>query len=323
MKTKIKIISLISLSLAFFSCEENITSDFYPDNTNVSGLGGYITVKEKSIAYTIGNGSTFQYKNSFSASQAGEIKISKVNIYKSYLNTKGTADEVDDELSNEILFKTINVPLNNNSDNVVVPFSFTYPELVEGLKINGISVAPLDTGLNIGDSFKLRYEQLRSDGKTVQSSSASNTTKVSVGTRLAGKYKCNVGIYYRIGVLSASSGAVNWPAETIIESVDATTYKIVGRMGLFPPTATDPNNILFLVNGSVLTYSPLQTTGNDQPFITCTSSPGNFNPEVLCGSSNKVELDLVGGKDKIFMTFGYLSPSGPRVFYQELEKIVE
>ena len=319
MKNKLNIILLLSLSLAIFSCEENIKSDFYPENINVGGL---ITVKESSIAYTIGNGTTFQYKNSFSASQAGEIKTNKVNIYKRYLNTKGTASEADDLESNEILFRTIDVPLNDNSDNVVVPFTFTYPELVTGLKINGLDVAPLDTALNIGDSFQLRYEQLRSDGKVVQSASI-NSTKISVGTRLAGKYKTNVGIYYRIGVLSPSSGAVNWPAETIIESVDATTYKIVGRMGLFGPTATDPNNILFLVNGSVLTYSPLQATGNDQPFITCTSSPGNFNPEVFCGTSNKVELDLVTGKDKIYMTFGYLSPSGPRVFYQVLEKIVE
>lgn len=311
----IKNITFIIIALfAFVSCEEK--GDFLTENKNVGGL---IQPKKNLIGYTIGNGDTFEYKNTISVNQSGNIKVNKILIYKYFSDSRGTADDTDDRKSNEILLKTLEVP--SNEQLVTVPYAVTYPELISGLQINGTALPLNDTNLFIGDFFSLRYEQVRSDGKTVESSRASVAiTKVAVGTRLAGAYKTIEAAYYRIGVLTAT--APNWPAQTIIESVDATNYKIVNRFGQFGPTATDPNNIRFIVNGSTVSYSPLQTTGNDQPFITCQSSPSNFNPEVFCGASNKVVLDNVTGKDKIYMTFGYLSPSGPRVFYQVLEKIV-
>jgi hypothetical protein len=309
------LITFLSLSFFISSCEEK--GDFLTENKNVGGL---ITPSKNLVGYTIGNGNDFKYENVIKVNQAGDIKVTKVSIFKYFVNTKGTPETTDDVVSNEKLLKTIDIPA--NSQNVNVPFSVTYNELIKDLTINGSPLSNDDSKLFIGDFFSLRYEQLRSDGITVESPrSATSITKVAVGTRLAGAYKCIEAAYYRIGVLTATASA--WPAQTIIESVDATTYKIVGRFGQFPPSATDPNNILFIVNGSAISYSPLQTTGNDQPFITCGSSPANFNPEVNCVTSNKVELDLVGGKDKLYMTFGYLSPSGPRVFYQVLEKIVE
>ena len=45
---------------------------------------------------------------------------------------------------------------------------------------------------------------------------------------------------------------------------------------------------------------------------------------VNCGNSNFVTRDNVNGKDKLTMSFGYLNAStGPREFYQVMEKIVE
>lgn len=45
---------------------------------------------------------------------------------------------------------------------------------------------------------------------------------------------------------------------------------------------------------------------------------------VNCGNSNFVVRDNVDGKDKLYMSFGYYTTgSGPREFYQVMEKIVE
>ena len=310
----IKLFTFVAaIFVAMVSCEEK--GDFLTENKNVGGL---ISPLNQAITYVIGNGNTFEYKESLNINQSGPLQVTKIYIYKSFVSKKGTIDEADDVTSNEVLFRTYDVP--TNSQNVNIPFSVNYTQLIAGLTVSGLPISPLDTNLFIGDAFTLRYEQLRSDGKTVESSRASSAiTKLSIGTRLAGKYKAIQALYYRIGVPTATE--TSWPAETIVESVDATNYKIVERFGFFPPTLTDKNNIKFIVTGSNISYSPSQTTGNDQPFITCGSNPSSFNAEVNCGTSNKVVLDNVNLKDRLYMTFGYLSPSGPRVFYQVLEKI--
>ena len=302
-----------AIAIALVSCEEK--GDILIDNQNVGGL---ISPVNKAITYVIGNGDTFAYNEILNVNQSGPLQVTKIYIYKSFVNKKGTIDEADDITSNEVLFRTYDVP--TNSQNVNISFSVNYTQLISGLTVSGLPISSVDTNLFIGDAFTLRYEQLRSDGKTVESSRASNAiTKLSIGTRLAGKYKTIEAVYYRIGLLNTTT--TSWPAEIVVESVDATNYKIVERFGFFPPTLTDKNNIRFIVNGNNITYSPSQVTGNDQPFITCGSSPSNFNAEVNCGTSNKVVFDNVNQKDRLYMTFGYLSPSGPRVFYQVLEKI--
>ncbi len=303
-----------------FSCEKD--SDSLTGNKNIGGL---LTIQKRLVSYVIGDGTGTEYKNSFSSYQ-GEIKVTKVNIYKNFVDTNGTAVETDDVKSNEVLLRTIDVPTVDQFTKV--EYGLTYLQLIQGLTVAGVPMSSDDTTLNIGDYFTLRYESITSDGKVVQNSLATASTKVAVGTRLAGTYRCLEGIYYRIGVLNSGTSA--WPAETIIESVDATTYRVVNRFGLFGPSATPPpddNTWYFKVVGNTISYPAQEPdgstaqTGNGQPFITCQSNPASFNPEVNCGNSNFVILDNVnGGKDKLHMTFGYLSPSGPRVFYQVLEK---
>ncbi len=314
----IKILSLLFIfTFTFMSCEKD--SDSLTGNEN---KGGLLTIKKKLVSYVIGDGTSLEYSNSFSSFQ-GDIKVTKVNIYKSFLNTNGTPIETDDTTSNEILLRSIEVP--TVEQYTTVDYNVTYLQLAEGLSVGGVPLSTDDTNLNIGDYFTLRYESITSDGKIVKNSLTTASTKVAVGTRLAGTYKCLEGIYYRIGVLTA--GTADWPAETIIESVDATTYRVVNRFGFFPAAANDDNTWYFKVVGNTISYSGQEPdgstaqTGNGQPFITCDSHPDRFNPEVNCGNSNFVVLDNVnGGKDKLYMTFGYLSPSGPRVFYQVLEK---
>ncbi|WP_310555902.1 hypothetical protein [Flavobacterium sp.] len=302
------------------SCERE-KGDYLTGNKNVGGLIG---VNKQLVAYTIGNGTTFQYENVITADQSGIVKVLKVNVYKSYTDTQGTADPADDLVSNEALLKTIDLP--SNSASVVVPFGVTYPELIQGLTIAGAPVAPVDTDLNIGDFFTLRYEQLRSDGVLVESA-GTLSTKVAVGTRLAGSYKCINYAYYRLGVLSPVTFA---QIPTInIESVDATTYKVVRQFGQFGPTATDQNNWFFTVIGNNITYPANDAggagqTGNDQPFATCATNAADFAILGNCATSNVVVLDNVAGKDKLFMNFGYITGTGavgPRVFTWTLEKL--
>jgi hypothetical protein len=314
----IKILSLLFIfTFTFMSCEED--NDSLTGNENIGGL---LTIEKKLVSYVIGDGTSLEYKNTFSAYQ-GEIKVTKVNIYKKFNDTNGTPIVTDDKESNEVLLRTIDVPTIDQFTNV--EYSVTYLQLIEGLNVNGVPMSSDDTNLNIGDYFTLRYESFTSDGKVVQNSLSTASTKVAAGTRLAGTYKCLDALYYRIGVLTADTSA--WPAETIIESVDATTYRVVERFGYFPAAANDDNTWYFKVVGNTISYPAQEPdgstaqTGNGQPFITCESNPASFNTEVNCGNSNYVVLDNVnGGKDKLYMTFGYLSPNGPRVFYQVLEK---
>ena len=225
----IKLFTFVAaIVVALVSCEEK--GDFLTENKNVGGL---ITPITKAITYVIGNGNTFEYDETLNINQSGALQVTKIYIYKSFVSKKGTIDEADDVTSNEVLFRTYDVP--TNSQNVNIPFSVNYTQLIDGLSVSGLPISPLDTNLFIGDAFTLRYEQLRSDGKTVESSRASSAiTKLSIGTRLAGKYKTIQALYYRIGVPFATE--TSWPAEIIVESVDATNYKIVERFGFFPPT---------------------------------------------------------------------------------------
>lgn len=199
--------------------------------------------------------------------------------------------------------------------------TFTYPELIEGLTIGGNPLPSSDSTLQIGESWSLVFVSTTSEGKVHE-----NVTKakVAVGTRFAGTYRCLVGAYYRLGVLSASGG--DWPGSTTIESVDETTYKVVEYFGIF-----SGNEYFFNMDvNDVITYPANKPDGtpqlgNGQPFITCSTNPSDFAAvSIDCtSSSNRGVRDNVDGKDKLFMSYGYFTTgSGPRVFYHELEKIV-
>ena len=142
------------------------------------------------------------------------------------------------------------------------------------------------------------------------------TTKVG----FEGIYRTVDAFYYRIGVQTYSTA--DWPAETTIEAVDATTYKVIGYLGAFP---NHPSWYFTIVNDVIdipLTYGGSPQLGNSRPFISCSSNPADM-ALVNCASSNVVIRDDVNGKDRLKMSFGYYTPgSGPRVFYQDLELIV-
>ena len=301
----------LSFSALFLSCSDEDTDTL----TGSENEGGLVSVEKTNIGYVVGNGDTFEYKTNVSAFQGNE-KVQVVNVYKQFTN-------IDGDVSNKALLKTITFP--NNQQFETINLAFTYPDLVSGLSIGGVALSSDDTTLNIGDYFTLTYVSTSSDGDVTENAT---TTKVAVGTRFAGNYKCIEGSYYRIGVLTYDEAA--WPPVTVIESVNSTTYRVKKYFGPFTnsSTATGGDYYFSIDSSGNITY-PLTTptgvsqSGNGQPFISCQTHPGELN-NVQCSSSNYVVRDDVAGKDKLYMSFGYLNaPGEPREFYQVMEKIVD
>jgi hypothetical protein len=310
MKNIKKLLIAFSLLGLIFSCTKNDT-DLLTGNKDEGGL---LTVKNNLIGYVVGNGNSFQYKSTIVAFQSN-VKVTSVAVYKQFTNTSGVT-------SNKALLASYSCP--TNSQNVNLELNFTYPQLISGLSVNGSPISSDDTLLNIGDYWTLTYVTTTDDGQIQENSS---TTKVAVGTRFAGNYKCITGSYWRIGVLTYSGG--DWPSSTTIESVNSTTYRVKTYFGPFTNTSTATGgDYYFTIDSNDNIAYPATTPdgvpqeGNLQPFITCSTNPNQMT-NVNCGSSNFVTRDNDNGKDRLTMSFGYLAPSGPREFYQVMEKIVE
>lgn len=318
-----KIFYMVLLTgLLFSSCNESedlLTAD--------AKAGGLLDITSNSLNYVVGNPEG-PYLMEFYVNNNGGDKINKINLYKSFITTVKYTEMVEGEevqkdstfVSNEILDRTIEI-----AESKYYSTSYTFSELIDGLTVASLNgpAAPLsdsDAEYQIGDKWVFRAETILESGRTVRQAIP---VSVSVSTRYAGKYKTIAAEYYRLGVLTYS--AADWPAETIIESVDATTYRVVEYLGA---EAFSGNEYYFQINDGVITYpdktpSGEDQTGNDQPFITCQSSPADM-VDVHCATSNVVVDDDATGKDRLIMSFGYNTPgSGPRTFYQVLEKIVD
>lgn len=324
MKMKLnKIFCFLTIGILAIACNESddlVTKD--------AKEGGLLNASSLSLNYVVGNPEG-PYEMEFKVNQGNE-KIKTLRLYKSFTTTVkytvlvgGKEVERDSTfVSNEVLDRTLTVTESNN--HYVAP-SYTFDELISGLSVASLDagVEPLsnnDGDYQIGDKWVFRVEATMEDGSIVQQAAP---VAISVSTRYAGKYKAISAEYYRLGV-PTYTGA-DWPAVTQIESVDATTYRVVEYLG---PAVFTGNTYYFQIINGVITY-PDETpsgdaqTGNSQPFITCQSNPVDMS-KVHCGESNIVINDDATGKDRLIMSFGYYTPgSGPRTFYQVLEKIVE
>lgn len=269
--------------------------------------GGLVEVQSSSIFYVVGNQGP--YTASLNVLQ-GEVKTTQIEVYKTF-HSLGKSSE-------QVLFKTFPI---TDSKSVVLTFDFTFDDLRDGLTIDGASLPANDGDYNIGDYWEFEY-RASADGRTVIQS---KKTKVSVATRYAGKYKFVEGEYWRVGVLSSDGDYWTTTAdEWIFESVDATTYRMVGLCAWLD------NELYFQIdNDGNITYPDNTPDGdpqilNDQPLITCALNPTDLTH--VCGKpyANTVINDDVEGKDVLVMCFGYYTDgSGPREFYQKMEKIVD
>lgn len=300
---KFKLYSLALLVLAgLFSCETD--SDTL---TGGAETGGLLTVNSGLVGYVVGNGNDFKYSVKLNAFQ-GDIATTKIEVYKKFTSVAGVS-------SSEVLFKTIDVPTTPKNQDIA--FTVTYNELKAGLTVGGQALPTDDSLLKIGDAWTLRYVTTTSAG-TVHSNS--KTTKVAVGTRFAGTYKVIDSNYWRLNV---SSGGYNG-AIRVIESVDATTYRFVDYAGSFAG-----NTHYFTIDANGVVNTPVSYNGavqllNGQPLINCISNPNDMkNACGYAGPQNTVTKDDVNAKDRIYRSYGYFTAgSGPREFYEALERVV-
>lgn len=301
-----KNIKYIGLFLATLFIAWSCTKEDVDEVLEISHTGGLLEVVSTSLGYVVGDNGTYDIQL---VAAHGSSPTSKIEVYNTYTNNIG-------ESSNTVLLKTINLTQEGMTESV--GFSVMYEDLIAGIVFNDAPLSAVDSDLSIGDGFNLTYISTTAAG--AKSSSAAKT-KLTVSTRFAGKYKAIKADYYRLGVHTYSEA--DWPAVTTIESVDAKTYRVVEYFGAF-----NNNEWYFQVDADLNITYPEEwdgkaQKGNTQPFMTCSSNPTDML-NVDCANSNYIELDNVDGKDKLYMTFGYLTDgTGAREFYQVLEKIVE
>jgi hypothetical protein len=310
----IKIFALLVLTLVI-----NISCDV-KENVLTSVEGGLVEVQNPSLNYVVGNPGP--YTASVRIYQ-GTVKTTKVTVKKTFHTVIAAPTQADPLAtsavqSNTVVIATINVDdLTKDGFKTV---NFTFSDLIAGLKIGTANLPTSDSDYQIGDYWEFEYVSTTSNGNEVYQN---KTTKVTVATRFAGRYRFVEGAYYRIGVLYSTGDY--WEPEYLIESIDAKTYKMNGV------SAWMDQVLYFQIesNGSI-TY-PAKWKGVDQKInaqllITCQSDFANMST-VQCSSSNYIVKDDVNGKDRLIMSFGYLSSGtaadGPRTFYQIMEKIVE
>lgn len=301
---KYKQFKLLGLSLVFSFLCISCTQEDVDDKLVIDHTGGLINVLSNNVNYVVGNPGPYSIDL---LALHGNNSINSIDVYNTFVNNLG-------ESSNTTLLKTINLEQSNTKE--PVNFSVNFTDLISDITFDGAALSNSDTELSIGDGFVLSYV---ANLKSGDSSSLSPTTKLTVSTRFAGKYRVITGNYWRIGVPRPD---VAWEGEIVdIESVDAITYKHVG-LSIWTDQA-----YWFTIDGTRLTVLPTNPSGepvilNDQPITTCELNENELS-NVPCQTSNYVEIDNLTGKDKLFITVGYLASTGPREFYEVLEKIID
>jgi hypothetical protein len=318
---KLLYISFLALVAVFFiQCDAE--EDLMTENAKE---GGMVDLSATALNYVVG--STTPYSFDMYVHQEKGSKITQIDLYKSCYkvavpwsspdSSSAATDSIDAQWSNEVLEQTIAVTeLTANSS--VSSDDWLYADLRANLTFTGDdpslvsgALPATDGEMRIGDYFNFRVVVTMDDGRVLQQE---DPVKMTVATRYAGDYACTFAEYYRIGVLTYTTG--DWPAITQIESVDAITYRVLEYFGAF-----NGNEWLFQIIDGKISY-PDGQTGNDQPMITCESNPGDMTNVPCDASTNIVVNDDVEGKDQLIMTFGYYtSGSGSREFYQVMEKI--
>lgn len=307
MKQKILNIFILSVFMMAISC--NKSEDLVTGN---AAEGGLLETSSTALMYVVGSTGTYSFDLFVNQSKNSATNVSSILIYKSFYSQ----DTAKGGWSNEVLAETITI--SNSESHYVNTSEYTFANLIEGLTIDGEAIPNTDTKLNIGDFWRFRVVSQLSNGKAYEQAFKVDLT---VSTRYAGEYKTIEAEYFRLGVLTYTTA--DWPAVIVIQSIDAITYKQLEYWGPF-----DGNQLYFQidVDGNITypaEWDGVAQTGNGQPLITCTTNPGDMT-EVRCDESNYVQNDDVNGKDRLYMSFGYYtSGSGPRAFYQALEKIVE
>lgn len=301
MKNYIKYFGILCISLLFTSC---LVDDSAPSDNNDTGpnLVGFTSAAVNASVVADGSSSQVMLPVTF----AGPTAASFSGDFTATIAVDPSSTAVEG-----VHYTLSSTTVNLSSDtNFIATFPVTI--ITEGID------PPLDPApilkLNI---VEVSDPSVLPNGRT---SSINVRIEYLCYSDITGKYEPLDGLYYRIGVLNATTSS--WPAETEIIYICNDTYRVVEYFGLFAG-----NEFYFMVDDAgKITYPPTTPegdvqTGNGQPFITCQSNPGDMS-NVPCADADTNKVVQNGNDITLYMSFGYLTPgSGPREFYQVLHKL--
>lgn len=282
------------LALASVSCDKDLQDIVTADARE----GGLLGIDNAIQNYVVGDNGSYAFN--IRVYQSAEIKTKSINLYKSFVGTDGT--------SNEVLAATIDI--SNDDTHFVTSPAFNFTELVKDLTVGGNPLPSVESDLQLLDQFQFRFESVLDNGEKFFQSYIG---KMTVSTRFAGTYLITAGSYFRIGVNNSPWGT---GGTITVESVDAITYRW-SEWGILSGWAG--NELYFQVaeDGSIsypAEWEGVAQTLNGQPLTTCTANAADL-ANVGCATSNFVIKDDAAGKDQLKMVHGYFTGgSGPREF---------
>ena len=234
-----------------------------------------------------------------------EQEVTKVNVYSTFTDAKTGSK------SNEVLLTSFTVPDGNR---VLLEKTFTYEDLRKGLKVNGADLPADDKLLAVGSGWRLRFEGENKFGTEI----LAGTINVGVLSRFAGIYKVIESNYFRINVFTG-----DWNGQTrFIGSVDENTFSYNDWWGLFAWAGKSFHfDIDFATNKITVPIVTGDGIFSGNRAISCETDEALFK-EFDCKTFNVLIPDEVTGKHIIKLTYGYFTNgSGPRAFYEVLEKV--
>jgi hypothetical protein len=297
-------LSIVCFSLLFASCAEEFETQEYSSSGTLKVADPYLQINTPVVSFQAGNK---DYTIDFNVVN-GLNKVSKVNVYKQFTDAKtGNSSSV-------VLQGTYDVA---DADIVSVVKKLTYADLKNGITVSGAAL-PDEKDLAVGSSWKLTFEGETSLGKLPLAGSMT----VGVLSRFAGIYRIVEFSYYRIGVNTALA-EYYVGAQRFIGSVDENTFSYNDYWGGF---AWGGNSFRFdidFANNKVTV--PILVSGalfSGNRALNCATDAAEMK-FVPCEGSNVLIKDDANGKHVIKLTYGYFSNgSGPREFYEVLEKVV-
>jgi hypothetical protein len=299
------LIAFFALLLLFNACEDTATENTYSDGGALKIADPFLQINTPVVAFQAG---IKDYTLDMNAVN-GTNTLTKVNVYSVFTDAK------TGKKSEPTLFASYDVPAGNKASLVK---TFTYADLKKGVTVNGAGL-PDEKDLAVGSGWKFSFEGETSTGKA----QLGGTINVGVLSRFAGIYKIVDFKYFRIGVPTAlAQYAIG--NERFIGSVDENTFSYNDYWGGFAwpgksfnldiDFATNKVNVPILVDGNLF-------SGNRE--LNCNKDAADMK-FVPCDGSNVFTIDDVTGKHRIKMSYGYFTDgSGPREFYEELEKVVK
>lgn len=164
---KLTIVLIAVIAVAFNACVEPV--DLVTANAREGGL----VEPTINLPYKLGATTTLDIGVSVPKGPA----ISSIEIYKQFIG-------VNDEVSNMVLYKTIDV-----TDNTSAPFEFDYStnfaEMIDGLSVDGDPLPADENVYDIGAKFVFSYNSGMPNGDVILNGSKTN---IIMANFFAGKY---------------------------------------------------------------------------------------------------------------------------------------